>query len=83
MANCHGHPIAILLDVNVNSIEPTGLETYEGDTTFVGDISKMLFRYLESNNVVVGWHVGWTLASIGVSLPASRVVNLGTEQSVQ
>ena len=44
---------------------------------------KMLFRYLGSNNVVVGWHVGWTLASIGVSLPASRVVDLGTEKSVQ
>jgi len=35
------------------------------------------------NCVIVGFHVGWTLTAIGLSVPASRVVDLGTEPTFQ
>ena len=54
MANRHGHPIAILSDINVNSLEPANLEKYAGKTKPVGDMRKMLFHYLGSNIIVVG-----------------------------
>ena len=38
---------------------------------------------LGTNNVLVGFHAGWMLTAIGLALPASRVVDLGTEEVFQ
>ena len=82
MANAYGHPMANLQNTVMNAIEPSGLEKFDGQTNSVANIRRLLFYYLGNNNVVVGWHVGWTVTLIGVALPVSRVVDLGREQSV-
>ena len=42
-----------------------------------------ILRYLNTKNVLVGFHVGWILAAIQLVLPASRVVDLGLEENFQ
>ena len=43
---------------------------------------KILY-YLGTQNILVGFHLGWILTSIGLCLPAHRVVELGEEPAFQ
>ena len=41
------------------------------------------FKYLGTTNILVGFHFGWILTAIQLVLPASRIVDLGVEESFQ
>ena len=62
---------------------PAGTSDYGGTRTSPAQLRRAVLERLGSINVVVGFHAGWMLTTIGLALPASRVVDLGTEELFQ
>ena len=83
LANGYGRPIAICDSGPQNAIMPAGVIDYNGRRTTQAEMRRLLLHYLAANNVLVGFHVGWTLAALELVLPATRVVDLGTEDAFQ
>ena len=72
---CDGHP--------QDCTPPAGAVDYGGRRTSPEDMRLLILEYLGSNNVLVGFHLGWTLTALDLVLPASRVIDLGTEEPFQ
>ena len=83
LANGYGRPLAICDSGPQNAIMPAGVIDYNGRRTTQAEMRRLLLHYLAANNVLVGFHVGWTLAALELVLPATRVVDLGTEDAFQ
>ena len=72
---CDGHP--------QDCTPPAGAVDYGGRRTSPEDMRLLILEYLGSNNVLVGFHLGWTLTALDLVLPASRVIDIGTEEPFQ
>ena len=62
---------------------PPGVVDYGGKRTLAADMRKFILEHLGNNNVLVGFHLAWTLTALSLSVPASRAVDLGSEPVFQ
>ena len=83
LANGFGRPIVICDSGPQDALIPAGVVDYGGRRTTQAEMRRLLLQHLAANNVLVGFHVGWTLAALELVLPATRVVDLGTEDIFQ
>ena len=56
---------------------------FGGQRTLANDMRRAILEHLGNNNVLVGFHVAWTLTALSLLLPACRVVDLGAEEAYQ
>ena len=61
----------------------TGAVLTGGKKTSLDEMRALILKYLGSNNVLVGFNLGWTLAALGLVLPGSHVIDIGTEEAFQ
>ena len=61
----------------------TGAVLTGGKKTSLDEMRALILKYLGSNNVLVGFNLGWTLAALGLVLPGSHVIDIGTEEVFQ
>ena len=83
LATGYGHVLAVSCGEPRDGTPPVGTVDYGGTATSVDGMRLLIWEFLGRNNYLVGFHVGWTLTALGMTLPASRVIDLGTEESFQ
>ena len=60
-----------------------GVFDYGGKRTSTANMRKFILEHLGNNNVLVGFHLAWTLTAIRLTIPASRAVDLWSEPVFQ
>ena len=84
LANGYGRILAVFDSGHqLGATMPVGVMDFEVVCTTATEMRQHLLRYLSDTNYFVGFHLGWTLTALSLSLPASRVVDIGTEDFYQ
>ena len=83
LANGFGRVLAILDSGLQEAVVPPGVIDFDGQRTSVTEMRLAISERLENNNVLVGFHVAWTLTALSLPLPACSMVNLGAEEAYQ
>ena len=83
LANGLGRPLVICDGFPQNGTPPRGAVDFGGRRTSPEDMRLLLLEHLGSNNFLVGFNLGWTLTALDLVLPASRVIDIGTEEPFQ
>ena len=84
LANGYGRILAVFdSGPQLGATMPVCVMDFGGVRTTAAEMRQHLLRYLSDTNYLVGFHLGWTLTALSVALPASRVVDIGTEDSYQ
>ena len=84
LANCYGNIREIFdTDVPEGTLTPSGYSDIGSLRTTPIIMRREILERLGDNKVIVGFHVCWILTAVKLVLPASRVVNLGTEKCFQ
>ena len=58
---------------------PPGVIDFDSQRTSATEMRRAILERLGNNNMLVGFHVAWTLTALCLPLPACRVVNVGAE----
>ena len=84
LANCYARVRAVFdVDVPEGTLKPSGYADLGGAHVNKLQMRREILERLGCNNIIVGFHIGWILTAVELMLPASRVVDLGTEESFQ
>ena len=85
LANGFGRVLAFFESINVKeaSCVVSGVRAISVNFSYQADMRRGLLSYFGNNNVLVGFHVSWTLKALSLELPARRVIDLGTEEAFQ
>ena len=85
LADSFGRVLAFFKSISIKEASRVapGVRALGANFHYKSDMRRELLNYLRSNNVLVGFHVGWTSTAFSLALPGSRVVDLGTEEAFQ
>ena len=83
LGNWYGRSMHLSTSEDVQATKPLGVHDYGLQPAHEKPMRLQLIHHLGANDVLVGYNVGWTLAAIDLVLPASRVVDLGSEPAYQ
>ena len=83
LANGFGRVLAVFDRGPQEAVVPPGVIDFGGQRTSTNDMRQAILEHLGNNNVLVGFHVAWTLIALNLPLPACRVVDLGAEEAYQ
>ena len=83
LANGFGRVLAFFERINVKEASwvASGVCALGVNFSYQTDMRRGLFSYLGNNHVLVGFKVSLTLTALSLALPASRVIDLGTEKA--
>lgn len=65
------------------AVVPLGVIDFDGRGTSAIDMHRAILERLNNNNVLVGYHIAWTLTALSLQLSACRVVKIGAEKAYQ
>ena len=83
LANGFGRVLAIFDSGPQEAVVPPGVIDFDCRRTSAIDMRRAILERLGNNNVLVGFHVAWTLTALSLPLTACRVVDLGVEEAYQ
>ena len=83
LANKFGRVLTVFDSGPQEAVMPAGVIDHEGRHATIDEMRQAILKCLGNNNALVGFHLGWTLTALNLSLPACRVVDLGTEEAYQ
>ena len=83
LANKFGRVLTIFDSCPQEAVVPFGVIDFDSRRTSAIDMRRAILALLGNNNVLVGFHVAWTLTAFNLPLPACRVVDLGAEEAYQ
>ena len=85
LANGFGRPLVFFESISVKeaSCVAPGVRALGSNFSYQTDMRRGLLSYLGNNNVLIGVHVSWILRALSLALPASRVIDLGTDEAFQ
>ena len=83
LANGLGLVIAAFDSGSQDAVVPSGEINLVGQRTSANDMHRAILERLGNNNVLVGFHVAWTLTALSLPLTACRVLDLGAEKAYQ
>ena len=72
LANGFGGVLAVFDSGPKEAMVPPGVIYFDGRRTSAIDMRRAILERLGNNNVLVGFHVVWTLTALSLPLPASR-----------
>ena len=81
LANGFGRVLAIFDSSPQEAVMPVGVIDHKGRHATIDEMRQAIFKRLENNNALVGFHLGLTLTALNLSLSAFRVVDLGAEDA--
>ena len=83
LANGFGRVLAIFESGPQEAVMPAGVIDHEGRHATIDEMRQAILKRLGNNNALVGFHLGWTVTALNLSLLACRVVDLGAEEAYQ
>ena len=83
LANGFGRVLVVFESGPQEAVVPPGVINFGGHLTSANDMRRSILERLGNNNVLVGFHVVWTLTALSLPLPACRVVHLNAEEAYQ
>ena len=78
-----GRVLAVFDNGPQEAVVPPGVIDFGGQRTSANDMRRAILERLGDSNVLVGFHVAWTITALSLPLPACRVVDLGAEEAYQ
>ena len=82
-ANGFGRVLAVFDSGPQEAVVPPGVIDFGGQRTSASEMRRAILERLGTNDVLVGFHVAWTLTALSLPLPSCRVVDLGAEEAYQ
>ena len=81
LANGFTRVLAVFGSGPQEAVVSPGVIDFVGQRTSASDIRRAILERLGNNNVLVNFHVDWTLTALSLPLPACRVKDLGAEEA--